>query len=102
MDLQLEINANTTLHYIEDSQNHYDEEENYVIDSYQLSFSFYDCHYYVGVSRADILDDNNSMSIEGDSHLFESFKDMCEDELWKLIKQKCNEYDKWHKEFMSF
>ena len=102
MDLQLKINENTVLHYIEDSQNHYDDKGNNIIDCYQLSFSFYDCHYYVGVSRKDIEQDESFLiALDGDSKLFDSFEEMCQNEIWELIKEKCNEYDKWNAEFMQ-
>ncbi len=102
MNLQLEIDKNTILHYIEDSNNHYDEQGNNIIDSYQLSFSFYDCNYYVGVSRKDIEQDNSFLiELEGNSKLFDSFEEMCQNELWSLIKEKCNEYDKWNIEFVE-
>ena len=102
MDLQLKINENTVLHYIEDSQNHYDNDGNNIIDCYQLSFSFYDCHYYVGVSRKDIEQDESFLiALDGDSKLFDSFEEMWQNEIWGLIKEKCNEYDKWNAEFMQ-
>ena len=101
MQFQIKLNQNTILHYIEDIKSHYEGDDE-IIDNYQLSFSFYDCQYYVGVSKKDIDEDDNwSLAMEGDSKLFDSFEDMCKNEIWELIKEKCREYDQWHKEFMS-
>ena len=97
MNIQLQINSNTILYYIEDSQTHDDSEHNTIIDSYQLSFGFYDCQYFIGVSKKDIETENTfGICIDGDTKLFDSFEEQCQNELWPLIKKYCLEYEEWY------
>jgi hypothetical protein len=101
MDLHEKINENTILYYIESNNTSYDANNKPRIDSYTLSFGFYDCHYYLTVSKKDIEEDNcYSTSLDGDSRLFDSFEEHCQDELWEIIKTKCKEYDKWYNKNM--
>lgn len=83
MNLQQQIDKNTILHYVEDYRQ--DDEGN--PSYYELSFSFYDCHYYATVSREDIDNGIPSVGLEGDSRLFDSFNELCENDLWSLIKR---------------
>jgi len=99
MNLQLELDENTILHYVESTQEDYNEEKQEdVILAYQLSFSFYHCDYFVDVKRESITEDFPFVLVEGDSNLHASFEERCEGELWPLIKQKCNEFDIWYKQ----
>lgn len=95
MNLQEKINENTTLFYIEANNWHCDDNNNVVIDAYELSFGFYDCYYMVYVTPKDLKRDWVSVQMEGDSKLFESFEYAVEYELWELIKAKCKAFDKW-------
>lgn len=95
MNLHEKINENTILYYVEDNVSHYDEKLYKIVDIYELSFRFYDCHYMVYVRAKNIEEDFASIEMDGDSKLFESFKEMCEGELWDFIKAKCKQFDKW-------
>lgn len=95
MNLQEKIDKNTVLHYVESQVAHYDDEDKEIVDSYSLSFSFHNCHYYVYVKRKDIDQNREYVLLEGDSELFYSFESKCEGELWDIIKQKCNDFDIW-------
>ena len=95
MNLHEKINENTILYYVENNVSHYDDNDNEVVDIYELSFGFYDCHYMVYVRAKNIEKDFASIEMEGDSKLFESFEEMCENELWDFIKAKCKQFDKW-------
>lgn len=97
MNLHKKINENTILYYVEDEDIEYDEKtDTEKVVRYILSFGFYDCQYFVRISLKDIEEDNSfGCNIEGDSKLFDSFEDFCEDELWETIKAKCKQYDEW-------
>lgn len=98
MQVNLKIDENTILHYVEDSNSTYGDNGEEVVTAYQLSFSFYDCGYDVGVSRKDIeKDDSFSLALDGDTKLFDSFNSLCQGDLWETIKEQCNKYDIWYK-----
>src|SRR5690606_38127055 len=98
MNLHERINSKTILYYVESNYSHHDDDDNEVVDIYELSFGFYDCHYMVYVRAKNIRDNLASVEMSGDSKLFDSFEEMCEDELWELIKAKCKQFDKWYAE----
>jgi hypothetical protein len=103
MNLHEKINENTILYYVESEREEYDEKsQTDKVTQYSLSFLFYDCQFFVSVSRKDI-DQNFSYGacLEGDSTLFDSFENACQNELWETIKTKCNEFDKWQAELRS-
>lgn len=98
MNIQEKINNHTTLYYVEDIASVYSDDDSDVptITTYSLSFGFYDCHYFVTVQRKDLDEDNRFVCLEGDSRLFDSFEKACENDLWDLIKERCNQYDQWY------
>ena len=98
MNLHEKIDDNTILYYVESNIDHYDENDDRVVDIYELSFGFYDCHYMVFVRAKYIREDLASVEMEGESKLFDSFEEMCEGELWSLIKDRCRQFDDWLKE----
>ncbi len=102
MNIQRQINANTVLHYLEANNWHHSDDDQVIIDVFTLSFSFYDCHYFVYVTKADLLDDCGcGITMEGDSKLFDSFESAIEDDHWELIKKKCRQYEMWYNRFMN-
>lgn len=97
MNFEEKINENTILHSIEESSVEYAEEDKVL--SYILYFTFYDCNYFVFVDREDIdSDESSSLCIEGPSKLFDSFNNACENDLWAIIKNRCDKYDLWFKQ----
>ena len=97
MQLNQKLNDKTMLYYIE----HNTCETNFQtgaeeVTSYLLSFQFYDAHYLVTVSRKDLENDFPSVLMEGNSNLFDSFENACEDEHWETIKAACKQYDTWY------
>ncbi|MCW3784913.1 hypothetical protein [Plebeiibacterium sediminum] len=102
MNIHRQIDANTILHYIEANNWHYNDKDEMVIDVFELSFAFYDCHYFVFLPKK-YIEENFSfgMTMEGDSKLFESFEEAIEDEHWELIKKKCRQYEMWHSRFLN-
>ena len=103
MNLHEKINENTTLYYVESAREEYDEKSDTdKVTHYTLSFGFYDCQYFVNVSLKDIEEDNSfGCCLEGESKLFESFEDACENDLWETIKAKCKAFDKWYAELCA-
>lgn len=95
MNIQYKINKNTILHYVEAHQFGDDDK----VDIYTLSFSFYDCHYDVYVSRKDLDSDTGCIQMQGDSKLFESFEEACENDYWNIIKERCAQFDNWYEPF---
>jgi len=97
MNLHKKIDDNTTLYYVESDCIEYAKDKECVL-TYTLSFQFYDCQYFVQVTKKDIQEDNNfGCLISGDSKLYDSFESACEEDHWDLIKQSCNDFDIWHK-----
>ena len=97
MNLHKKIDLHTTLYYVEPNVVKEDD-----IVSYQLSFRFYDHQYYVYVTKENIDNDNEVMSmIEGDSRLFESFEEYCEGELWPKIKAACRLCNKYYQKIWN-
>lgn len=103
MNLHEKINENTILYYVESAQEEYDEKsDTEKVTHYTLSFGFYDCQYFVNVSRKDIDEDSSfGCCLDGDSKLFDSFEDACENDLWETIKTKCKEFDSWYAELCA-
>jgi hypothetical protein len=88
----LAINENTTLHSVGLHQCNYDDDGTEIPLAYALSFSFYDCEYDVWVSESDLKNDRRSVTMHGDTRLFDSFENFCQDDLWQTIKVKCWDY----------
>jgi len=86
------VDENTIFHYIEALDWDYDEDDNKVITKFQLSFTFYDCHYFVDVRVKDLDGSYGSICMEGNGTLFDSFEEWCTDEHWDFIQKKCREY----------
>jgi len=86
------VDDNTVFHYIETQDWDYDDDDNEVITKLQLSFSFYDCHYFVDVRPKDLDNSFGSVCMEGNSALFDSFEEWCNDEHWDFIQKKCREH----------
>lgn len=98
MNSREQVDKNTVFYYIEDHATSYDDQDNEIIDAYMLSFSFYDCHYYVYVTAKNIEKDIPSVQIYGDTKLFDSFESKCEEYMWDFIKKKCEQFDSFFKE----
>lgn len=99
MNLQKKLSDNLTLHYVEG--NNFDNNDNgdEVVTMYELSFTFYEKHYMVYLSRENINKDFCSYSsVEGDGELFDSLTSLIEDDFWTEIVSQCNAFDKWCKE----
>lgn len=95
----MKINEHTTLNYIEPNQWIYNDDDIEVVTAVNLSFTFYDCNYMVYATLEDLEKEHSSFSmIEGDSQLFDSFSELCNDGLSDLIKTKSKEYIKNHEE----
>ena len=94
MNLNQKINENTILYFIEAEDFYTDENDKTIVNKYQLSFGFYDCHYdaYIKKNDLDSSDGDGCITISGDEELFESFESLCENKHWELIKKKCIEY----------
>ncbi len=86
---------NVILNYVERSKWIYDDNDNEITTHFRLSFSFFNKEYYAEVSLEDINLDYNYVGLEGDSDLFDSFQDLCEDGLWETIKTECLAHEKW-------
>ncbi len=62
-----------------------------------MSFAFYDCHYFVKVTQESLTNDSRSIAmVEGDARLMTTFSELCENELWKFIKNACASFKENH------
>lgn len=94
MNIQYKFDNNTILHYVSNREWTYDDNDKEVTLVYELSFSFYDCHYIITIKKKDIENDNEFFLNEGDSKLFDSFEDFVYDN-WETIIEKCRDFDYW-------
>ena len=91
--IQLNIDENTKLHYIE--INNYETEEGSgktINRIFQLSFSFYGKHFDVYVRENNFDSSFGSIEMQGDSSLFESFEELMEDDHWPLLVALCKKH----------
>ena len=84
-DMQYQLDDKTILHYIEIYDWDEDADENIIPDAIELSFTFYDCQYFVTIPWNNIVKNWNSIYSEGPSILFSSFTDNIEENHWDLI-----------------
>ena len=95
-NMQFQLDNKTILHYIEIIDWNYgeigdnlegEEMNNEIPSIFELSFTFYDCHYFTRIYWNDILDNFNQNLPEGPSILFSSFEDHINNKHWELIKK---------------
>ena len=95
-NMQFQLDDKTILHYIEIIDYNYgeigdnlegEEMNNETPSIFELSVTFYDCHYFTKIYWNDILDNFNQNFSEGPSILFSSFEDHISIEHWDLIKE---------------
>lgn len=74
--------------------------ESMEVESFKLSFKFYDCCYTAVVGKDDFEEDWPSFrTSEGDGDLFDSFYETIqEDEVFEKIKAACLQWEKENKE----
>ncbi|MXV39366.1 hypothetical protein GO491_11875 [Flavobacteriaceae bacterium Ap0902] len=98
MNLQKKIKDNVILHYVESKTIIYLRDFGGVIKFYELSFTYFGHHYIVRVKESDLTDGHFWPNVEGDSELYDSFEDACQDYLEKPIKEAISNYKKWEEE----
>lgn len=86
-DMQFQLDEKTILHYINIDEWSENEEGIDIPDSFDLSITFYDCHYIATIYWDNIVKNWNSICADGPSILFSSFTDNLEDTHWNLIIQ---------------
>lgn len=92
-NIQLRIDENTILHYIELNNWEIDKDTHKAINQiFQFSFSFYGKHYDVYVREEKLKNDYGSIEMQGASDLFESFEEHMEDEQWPLLVALCKKF----------
>lgn len=94
MNLNEKWEPNLVLNYIEGDTSYHED-----LNVIWLYFSFYDCHYCLGVSKKDcekdLENDFLSFSLDGQSKLFSAFEDLMEDKYAKKIQEQFIRYKKY-------
>ena len=68
MNIQYKFDNNTILHYVSNREWTYDDNDKEVTLVYELSFSFYDCHYIITIKKKDIEMYNEFFFFYSQSH----------------------------------
>ena len=84
-NMQYQLDDKTILHYIEIVDYAEDEDGFEIPDIFNLSFTFYDCHYISTIYWQDVLDNEHLVFLEGPGILITSFEDHLQYEHWNLI-----------------
>ncbi len=92
------INENIILHTIENEASHFNSNGKEVIDRYKLAFGFYDCLFYLVVTKENLQKNLAFNASFGSEILIDSFDHACSTYLWEHIKEACNSYENKCKE----
>jgi hypothetical protein len=87
MELNEKWDDNLVLNYIEGNTNNAEE-----LSVIWMNFDFYDCNYEVGLSKRDLDSDWLSLSLDGDSKLFNSCEELLENKFAEKVKEQFKRY----------
>jgi len=101
MEYQVELRKNVILQYIEDNTTIINKNNREVIESFSIYFSFYGKSYRVDLFTSTLKSESPNIGLYGDSDLFESFKSLCEIELWDDIVKYSNNFIEEYEELYN-
>lgn len=93
-NMQMYLDDKTLLHYIELQGWDEDEEGNIIPLDFEISYTFYDKHYFAKIYWKNICEDDPNIYQDGSSILFSSAEDNIIGNHWNLICRLLKKYTK--------
>lgn len=90
--MQMYLDDKTILHYIELEGWDEDDENNIIPENFEISYTFYDEHYFAKIYWKDVLNDFANIFQEGASILYSSAEENIEENHWGLICKLLEKY----------